>query len=458
MTATPLYRQDTIAAIATPPGRGGVGIVRISGPASRTLAEGILGHCPAARHAYYGPFRNANGGVIDEGIAIFFPGPHSFTGEDVLELQGHGGPVIMDLLLERCVTLGARLARPGEFSERAFLNDKLDLAQAEAIADLIDASSRAAAENALRSLQGEFSSRVAALVDKLIELRMFVEAAIDFPEEEIDFLADGKVAAMLDEVHLTLGEVRAAAGQGALMREGMNVVIAGRPNAGKSSLLNALTERDSAIVTDIEGTTRDVLREYIHLDGMPLHVIDTAGLRDTPDAIEKIGVARAWEEIEKADRVLLLVDAATTTQTDPMQLWPEFVARLPHPERLTLVRNKIDESGENAESDLSTTPPLVRMSAITGEGVDNLKEHLKTVMGFDATTEGRFSARRRHLDALDRADQALDNGIAQLQGHGAGELLAEDLREAQHALAEITGEFTADDLLGEIFGSFCIGK
>jgi tRNA modification GTPase len=238
----------------------------------------------------------------------------------------------------------------------------------------------------------------------------------------------------------------------------MNVVIAGRPNAGKSSLLNALTERDSAIVTDIEGTTRDVLREYIHLDGMPLHVIDTAGLRDTPDAIEKIGVARAWEEIEKADRVLLWVDAATTTQTDPMELWPEFVARLPHPERLTLVRNKIDESGEDAVSDLSTTPPLVRMSAITGVGVDNLKDHLKTVMGFDATTEGRFSARRRHLDALDRAGQALDNGIAQLQGHGAGELLAEDLREAQHALAEITGEFTADDLLGEIFGSFCIGK
>jgi tRNA modification GTPase len=452
-----LYTPDTIAALATPPGRGGVGIIRVSGPACRKIAEAMIGHCPAPRYAHYGPFRGPEGN-IDEGIAMLFHGPHSFTGEDVLELQGHGGPIIMDMLLERCVALGARLARPGEFSERAFLNDKLDLAQAEAIADLIDATSRSAAENAVRSLQGEFSKRVSALVQRLIELRVYVEAAIDFPEEEIDFLADGHVAQHLKSIQQTLTSVRQAAGQGALMREGMSVVIAGRPNAGKSSLLNALTEQDTAIVTDIAGTTRDVLREHIHIDGMPLHIIDTAGLRDTPDAVEKIGVARAWAEIEKADRVLLLVDASTTASTDPMAIWPEFVARLPDQQRLTLVRNKIDTSAEPAGLDASTTPPTVRLSAKTGEGVDNLKAHLKAIMGFAATTEGRFSARRRHLDALDRAMVALDTGSAQLDGYGAGELLAEDLRDAQQALGEITGEFSADDLLGEIFGSFCIGK
>ncbi len=453
----PLYAQDTIAALATPPGRGGVGIIRTSGPLCTAIAEAVVGECPPARRAHYGPFRGESG-VIDEGIALYFAGPHSFTGEDVLELQGHGGPVIMDLLLERCVQLGARLARPGEFSERAFLNDKLDLAQAEAIADLIDASSRAAAENALRSLQGDFSRRVEALVQRLIELRIYVEAAIDFPEEEIDFLADGRVAEHLAGVMAELAAVRAAAGQGALMREGMSVVIAGRPNAGKSSLLNTFTEQETAIVTDVAGTTRDVLREHVHIDGMPLHVIDTAGLRDTPDAVEQIGVARAWAEIEKADRVLLLVDAATTEATDPMAIWPEFVARLADPSRLTLVRNKIDTSQETPGIELSTDTPIVRLSAKTGEGVDSLKAHLKAVMGYAATTEGRFSARRRHLDSLDRAKQALDNGEAQLQGFGAGELLAEDLRDAQQALGEITGEFSADDLLGEIFGSFCIGK
>tara|TARA_B100000700_G_scaffold21944_1_gene21264 strand:+ start:464 stop:1837 length:1374 start_codon:yes stop_codon:yes gene_type:complete len=457
MAASRLYTQDTIVALATPPGRGGVGIVRVSGPLCAAIARHMLGTLPRPRQAHYGPFQGQEG-IIDEGIALYFEGPHSFTGEDVLELQGHGGPVIMDLLLECCVQQGARLAQPGEFSERAFLNDKLDLAQAEAIADLIDASSRSAAENALRSLQGEFSSRVDALVQRLIELRMYVEAAIDFPEEEIDFLADGKVAAMLTAVKEELAAVRVSAGQGALMREGMSVVIAGRPNAGKSSLLNALTEQDTAIVTDIEGTTRDVLREHIHIDGMPLHVIDTAGLRDTPDAVEQIGVARAWAEIEKADRVLLMVDASISEATDPMAIWPEFVARLADPSRLTLVRNKVDTSQEAPGLDLSTPTPVLRLSAKTGEGVDNLKGHLKTVMGFSSTTEGRFSARRRHLDALDRATAALENGEAQLAGYGAGELLAEDLRDAQQSLGEITGEFSADDLLGEIFGSFCIGK
>jgi tRNA modification GTPase len=452
-----LYHQDTIAALATPPGRGGVGIIRVSGPLCTVIAEAVVGHCPSPRRAHYGPFSGADR-VIDEGIALYFAGPHSFTGEDVLELQGHGGQVIMDLLLERCVQLGARLARPGEFSERAFLNDKLDLAQAEAISDLIEASSRAAAENALRSLQGEFSQRVETLGQRLIELRMYVEAAIDFPEEEIDFLADGKVAEMLGAVQADLAAVRAAAGQGALMREGMSVVIAGRPNAGKSSLLNALTEQETAIVTEIAGTTRDVLREHIHLDGMPLHVIDTAGLRDTPDAVEQIGVARAWAEIEKADRVLLLVDTAITDAVEPMAIWPEFVERLPDASRLTLVRNKIDASHEAPGLDTSAVTPVVRLSARTGEGLESLKAHLKQIMGFSTTTEGRFSARRRHLDALDRAQQALTHGEEQLSGYGAGELLAEDLREAQQALGEITGEFSADDLLGEIFGSFCIGK
>ncbi|MBE2169434.1 MULTISPECIES: tRNA uridine-5-carboxymethylaminomethyl(34) synthesis GTPase MnmE [unclassified Cobetia] len=468
------YQPDSIAALATPPGRGGVGIIRVSGPACQAIAQAMLGQCPSARRAHYGAFMGldtqGNPIALDEGIALYFQGPNSFTGEDVLELQGHGGPVIMDLLLERCVQLGARLARPGEFSERAFLNDKLDLAQAEAIADLIDASSRAAAENALRSLKGEFSTRVSALVQRLIELRIYVEAAIDFPEEEIDFLADGHVAARLDEVKAELVGVRAAANQGALMREGMTVVIAGRPNAGKSSLLNALTEQDTAIVTDIEGTTRDVLREHIHLDGMPLHIIDTAGLRDTPDAVERIGVQRAWDEIEKADRVLLLVDAATTSATDPMEIWPEFVARLPDPSRLTLVRNKIDTSGESpgltaitatqdGDAELARhQASVVRISARDNQGLDALRDHLKDIMGFTGTAEGRFSARRRHLDALERAGESLDNGEAQLHGAGAGELLAEDLRAAQMALSEITGEFSADDLLGEIFGSFCIGK
>lgn len=468
-----VYQPDSIAALATPPGRGGVGIIRVSGPACQAIASAMLGQCPAPRYAHYGPFMglDTTGSPIalDEGIALFFKGPNSFTGEDILELQGHGGPVIMDLLLERCVQLGARLARPGEFSERAFLNDKVDLAQAEAIADLIDASSRAAAENALRSLKGEFSTRVSALVQRLIELRIYVEAAIDFPEEEIDFLADGHVAARLTEVKAELAGVRAAANQGALMREGMTVVIAGRPNAGKSSLLNALTEQDTAIVTDIEGTTRDVLREHIHLDGMPLHIIDTAGLRDTPDAVERIGVQRAWNEIEKADRVLLLVDAATTEATDPMEIWPEFVARLPDPTRLTLVRNKIDTSGEtpgltDANTDTGNIEQarhkasVVRISARDNQGLGALRDHLKDIMGFTGTAEGRFSARRRHLDALERAGESLDSGEAQLLGASAGELLAEDLRAAQMALSEITGEFSADDLLGEIFGSFCIGK
>lgn len=455
MTSTDL---DTIAAQATPTGRGGVGIVRVSGAKAAEVAQQILGHIPKARYAHYGPFYDEARQVLDEGIALYFPGPNSFTGEDVLELQGHGGPVIIDLLLKRVLACGVRMARPGEFSERAFLNDKLDLAQAEAIADLIDSVSEQAARNAVRSLQGEFSKQVHQLVDKLTHLRIYVEAAIDFPEEEIDFLADGKVLQDLELIQQQLRSVRQNASQGALMQEGMTVVIAGRPNAGKSSLLNALSGRDSAIVTDIAGTTRDVLREHIHIEGMPLHIIDTAGLRETPDQVEQIGVQRAWDEINKADRVLLMVDSTTTEATDPHLIWPDFVDRLPPSARISVIRNKIDQSQEQAGIDLSTSTPVVRLCAKSGLGVDNLKHHLKQVMGYTGGTEGGFSARRRHIDALDQAEEYLNNGHYQLMTMGAGELLAEDLRMAQTALGEITGQISADDLLGKIFGSFCIGK
>jgi len=451
--------RETIAAIATAQGRGGVGIVRVSGPLAGSIATAVCARQLQPRYAHYGTFRDADGQVLDEGIALFFPGPNSFTGEDVLELQGHGGPVVLDLLLRRCLELGARMARPGEFSEQAFLNDKLDLAQAEAIADLIEASSAQAARNALRSLQGEFSRRVHALTEQLIELRLYVEAAIDFPEEEIDFLADGRVLEQLEAVREALSGVLREAGQGALLRDGMTVVIAGRPNAGKSSLLNALAGREAAIVTDIAGTTRDVLREHIHIDGMPLHVVDTAGLRDTADQVERIGVERALRAIGEADRVLLVVDAGAPEAADPFALWPEFLDLTPDPARVTLIRNKIDLSGEpvvlEQEGDGHVT---LALSARTGEGLDLLREHLKACVGFEQTAEGSFSARRRHLEALRQASACLEHGQAQLIGCGAGELLAEDLRQAQQALGEITGAFTPDDLLGRIFSSFCIGK
>ncbi|WP_271409903.1 tRNA uridine-5-carboxymethylaminomethyl(34) synthesis GTPase MnmE [Pseudomonas sp. Q1-7] len=451
--------RDTIAAVATAQGRGGVGIVRVSGPLAARIAEAIGGRVPKPRFAHYGPFLDGAGQTLDEGIALYFPGPNSFTGEDVFELQGHGGPVVLDLLLRRCMELGARQARPGEFSERAFLNDKLDLAQAEAIADLIEASSEQAARNALRSLQGEFSKRVHALTEKLIELRIYVEAAIDFPEEEIDFLADGHVLGLLDGVRDNLSTVIREAGQGALLRDGMNVVIAGRPNAGKSSLLNALAGREAAIVTDIAGTTRDVLREHIHIDGMPLHVVDTAGLRDTEDHVEKIGVERALKAIGEADRVLLVVDATAPEAVDPFALWPEFLDQRPDPAKVTLIRNKADLSGEAVGLELSHDGHVtLSLSARSGEGLELLREHLKACMGYQQTAESSFSARRRHLEALRQAGEFLDHGRSQLTLAGAGELLAEDLRQAQQALGEITGAFSSDDLLGRIFSSFCIGK
>ncbi|MDP2748715.1 tRNA uridine-5-carboxymethylaminomethyl(34) synthesis GTPase MnmE [Pseudomonas sp.] len=450
---------ETIAAVATAQGRGGVGIVRVSGPLASTLAQAICHRELQPRYAHYGPFFADAKQVIDEGLALYFPGPNSFTGEDVLELQGHGGPVVLDLLLRRCVQLGARLARPGEFSERAFLNDKLDLAQAEAIADLIEASSEQAARNALRSLQGEFSRRVHGLTERLISLRIYVEAAIDFPEEEIDFLADGHVLNLLDGVRADLAGVLREAGQGALLRDGMTVVIAGRPNAGKSSLLNALAGREAAIVTEIAGTTRDVLREHIHIDGMPLHVVDTAGLRDTEDQVERIGVERALKAIGEADRILLVVDATEPEADDPFALWPEFLDQRPDPAKVTLIRNKADLSGESVVLEVCNDGHVtISLSAKSTEGLDLLREHLKACMGYEQTSESSFSARRRHLEALRQASTHLEHGHAQLTLAGAGELLAEDLRMAQQALGEITGAFSSDDLLGRIFSSFCIGK
>ncbi len=453
--------RETIAAIATAQGRGGVGIVRVSGPLASKAAEAIIiGRTLKPRFAHYGPFVDDAGQVLDEGIALYFPGPNSFTGEDVLELQGHGGPIVLDMLLQRCLQLGSRLARPGEFSERAFLNDKLDLAQAEAIADLIEASSAQAARNALRSLQGAFSRRVDNLTEKLISLRIYVEAAIDFPEEEIDFLADGHVLSMLDDVRAELSTVLREAGQGALLRDGMTVVIAGRPNAGKSSLLNALAGREAAIVTEIAGTTRDVLREHIHIDGMPLHVVDTAGLRDTQDQVEMIGVQRALKAIGEADRILLVVDATAPEAADPFALWPEFLEQRPDPSKVTLIRNKADLSGDRVDLQTSVDGHVtISLSARSGgEGLELLREHLKACMGYEQTSESSFSARRRHLEALRHASDSLEHGRAQLTLAGAGELLAEDLRQAQQALGEITGAFSSDDLLGRIFSSFCIGK
>lgn len=454
-----MQTNDTIVAQATPPGRGGVGILRVSGPKAALVAQTILGKLPKPRYADYLPFRDVNDTVLDQGIALFFPGPNSFTGEDVLELQGHGGPVILDLLLRRILTIdGIRIANPGEFSERAFLNDKLDLAQAEAIADLIDASSEQAARSAMNSLQGAFSAQIHHMVEALTTLRIYVEAAIDFPDEEIDFLSDGKIEAKLDEVIADLARVRSEARQGSLLREGMKVVIAGRPNAGKSSLLNALAGREAAIVTDIAGTTRDVLREHIHIDGMPLHIIDTAGLREASDEVERIGIERAWKEIEQADRVLFMLDSTTTDATEPQQIWPEFMARLPDTLPVTVIRNKADKTGEEIEFVEDVRYPLIRLSAREDKGIDLLRDHLKEAMGFKGNTEGGFLARRRHLQALDAATIHLDQGHEQLVVARSGELLAEELRLAQLELSEITGEFSSDDLLGRIFSSFCIGK
>lgn len=451
---------ETIVAIATPPGRGGVGIIRLSGPEAYSIAVLLNGNKTlkprlATFCSFYSFTANNKSpsldSLIDQGIMIYFKAPHSFTGEDVVEIQAHGSPVVLDMLTKVCMQLGARLARPGEFSERAFLNDKIDLTQAEAIADLIQASSQTAARMALKSLQGEFSNKINQLNEKIIHLRLYVEAAIDFPEEEIDFLNDGKVAHLLQNIVTELEEIRAQANQGVILREGLSVVIAGRPNAGKSTLINCLAGRDIAIVTEIAGTTRDVMREHILLDDIPLHIIDTAGLRESNDVVEKEGIKRAWQELKKADCVLLVVDVNDLEQH--YHLTKEIKTALPPEVPIITVFNKIDTLGHTTQIHDHT----VYISAKSGEGMDGLKQLIKQVVGYQPN-EGHFLARRRHLHALDEAKKILAIGQQQLLEHRAGELLAEDLRQAHQSLCEITGEFTSDDLLGYIFSSFCIGK
>ena len=446
--------QETIVAAATPPGRGGIGIVRLSGPQVPELARIILGSVPTPRIATVATFRGADGD-IDSGLALFFTAPYSFTGEHVLELHGHGGPVVMEALVKRALDLGARMARPGEFTERAFLNDKLDLAQAEAVADLIDSGSRAAARAALRSLQGEFSAIVQGLTEAVIDLRVRVEAAIDFPEEEIDFLADADLSQRLESVLEHFNSVARLTQQGRLLRDGMTVVIAGAPNAGKSSLMNRLAGYDAAIVTDVPGTTRDVLRERVDIDGMPLHLLDTAGLREVCDVVEAEGVRRARAEMMRADRVLFVVDSLADPQAAS---YARERPQLPTEVPVTVVMNKADLVDRAPQLDSTSSPPSVRLSARTGAGLGLLREHLKQCMGFMPTESGSISARRRHLDALARARRHLETGAQQLRMRRAGELLAEELRGAQAALGEITGDFTSEDLLARIFSSFCIGK
>lgn len=444
---------DTIAAQATPGGRGGVGIIRISGPLCKSIAEELLGKLPLPRYATFANFKDDAGNILDEGLALFFPTPHSFTGEDVLELQGHGGPVIIDVLLQVIYALGARPARPGEFSERAFINDKIDLTQAEAIADLIDAGSLQAARSAMRSLQGEFSDIINNLVEGLTELRIYVEAGIDFPEEEIDFLADKRILKRLTVIENELASIKQITTQGVLLKEGMQVVLVGRPNAGKSSLLNALAGREAAIVTDIPGTTRDVVREEIHIDGMPLHIIDTAGLRKSDDPVELEGIKRTRQMIEQADRLLVIMDES---QAEAMEL--SILKELPDNLAITRIHNKIDISGRKAEIIEKQEATEVYLSAKSGEGLELLRDHLKSSIGFAGNTEGLFMARRRHLQALNKAEGFLLSARTQLQEFKAGELLAEDLRQAQQSLGEITGAVSSNDLLGKIFSSFCIGK
>ncbi|MBP5992656.1 MAG: tRNA uridine-5-carboxymethylaminomethyl(34) synthesis GTPase MnmE [Acinetobacter sp.] len=446
----------TIAAIATPPGRGGVGVIRLSGPKAYAIAGALTQkELPQARFAGFRHFYDEQNEIMDEGLVICFPNPHSFTGEDVVELQGHGGPVIQNALLARLLELGATAAKAGEFSMRAFENGKMDLVQAEAIADLIDASSQAAARSAVRSLQGAFSTKVNTVLEKLIHLRLHVEAAIDFPEEEIDFLADGKILSLLEDVQSSVSQVQQSARQGQLLREGLQVVIAGKPNAGKSSLLNALAGVERAIVTDIAGTTRDVLHEKITLNGLPMTLTDTAGLRETGDIVEKEGIRRAIKEIENADLLLLVYDLSQGE--DPLVLAQNYFADHIEPKRLMLIGNKCDITDQKAElTDLNGFRHIT-VSAKQETGVQALIETITAHAGFQPE-EDTFIARTRHLDAMKRTQVYLAEAHEQLTVYNAGELVAESLRLAQNALGEITGDFSADDLLGKIFGSFCIGK
>ena len=445
---------DTIAAIATAPGRGGVGVIRISGSNLLPFAFALTGKTPKPRYATLADFRSAEGVAVDTGILLFFPGPHSFTGEDVLELQGHGGPVVMQMLLARCLDLGARLAEPGEFSRRAFLNGKIDLAQAEAVADLIDAATVSAARSAVRSLQGEFSQAIHALTDELIDLRMLVEATLDFPEEDIDFLKAADAFGRLERLQRKLAEIFDRAGQGKLLQAGLHVVLAGQPNVGKSSLLNRLAGDDLAIVTAVAGTTRDALRSTIQIEGIPLHIIDTAGLRETEDEVEKIGIERSWREIERADVVLLLVDARSGVGAADR----EILARLPERLKRVTVYNKIDLSGAPAERHDEADGVAISLSAKANQGIELLRTELLRIAGWHPA-EDVFIARERHLRALAGAQEHIAAASRVVRSElPALELFAEELRLAQQVLGEITGEFSADDLLGVIFSRFCIGK
>jgi tRNA modification GTPase len=447
-----MVSNDIIAAVATAPGRSGIGIVRVSGPALEPLMTGILGRAIPPRRAVLADFRDAHGTPIDTGIALFFPKPYSYTGEDVLELQGHGGPVVLRLLLERCLELGARVAEPGEFTRRAFLNDKLDLAQAESVVDLIDAATAQAARGALRSLQGEFSRLVQELVSDLVDLRTLVEATLDFPEEEIDFLKQADAEERLTKLKAKIQEVLTSSRQGCLLREGLYVVIAGQPNVGKSSILNRLAGEDVAIVTEIPGTTRDAIRQTVNVEGIPVHVIDTAGLRDSQDPVERIGITRTWSEVEKADLILIVMDASQgETAADR-----SILARLPPEVSWLRVYNKIDLIPKAPGVEESQDGRSVWVSAKTGAGFDLLRQALLEAGGWRAMGgEAQFLARARHVEALERAAYHLQR--AATTGSDL-ELMAEELRLSQEALGAITGEFTADDLLGEIFSRFCIGK
>lgn len=453
--------EDTIVAIATAPGRGGVGIVRLSGPQSADIAGHLTrGATLAPRYATRVTVHDADDTLLDDGLALSFPGPHSFTGEDVIELHCHGGPVLLDLVVQAACHAGARVALPGEFSKRAFLNDKIDLTQAEAIADLISSTTATAARNASRSLTGVFSAKIDALVNAVTRLRVYVEASMDFPEEEVDFLAEGDVESRLVDLLQRVDAVTAAARQGSRIREGMQLVIAGAPNAGKSSLLNALAGHDRAIVTDVAGTTRDLLREDIDIDGLPLHIVDTAGLRDSGDVVEREGVRRALEEIRAADRVLLVVDdSGLGDEVKAAALWPTGIIPLPGDADVTLIRNKCDLSGRPVGIVETAGNVQISLCAKSGAGVEILRKHLRQVAGLDASSvETPFSARRRHLESLEQARHYLETALAQLREAGAGELVAEDLRSCQEHLGDITGRVTSDELLGEIFSSFCIGK
>ena len=454
-----LSTDETIVAIATPPGYGGVGIVRVSGKLAKHIAEKITGKLPPPRYAEYLSFKDNCQQVIDKGLLIFFPNPHSFTGEDVVEFQGHGGPVVLSLLVNEILSLGARLANPGEFSERAFLNDKIDLAQAEAIADLINSASEQAARSAINSLQGVFSERIHSLVDKVLYLRMYVEAAIDFPEEEIDFLSDKVVTDKLNEIEVDLNTLLKEVKQGALLQEGINIVIAGKPNAGKSSLLNLLSGKDSAIVTNIPGTTRDILKEYISIDGVPAHIYDTAGLRDSDDIVEKEGIKRAEKQITLADLVLFVFDGNEYAGRQINEILAHYLQTgLFTDKKIIVVCNKIDLSLEQAQVSAQKQNLLIYLSAKTGEGIDLLRQEILKTVGGQQEVSGSFISRRRHITAIEKAKNGFDRAKIQFYQQQAGELLAEDLREVQSFLGEIIGQITSDELLGKIFSSFCIGK